>query len=45
MLHDNAATYTQFHNGEGEVNYPYYRVEAGVSVKDADGETLLCSPN
>jgi len=44
MLHANGSMFTGFHSDAGLMNYPYYRVEPGVSVKDSDGNTLLCSP-
>lgn len=44
LLHDNITTFTTFQS-QGQIVYPYYRNQPGVSVKGSDGETLLCSPS
>jgi hypothetical protein len=44
ILHDNRDKYTKFLNAAGEIAYPYYRIEPGVSVRGTDNETLLCEP-
>ena len=44
VLHDNPASFAQFKNSQGRINYPYYRVDFKVPAQDSKGDTLVCDP-
>ena len=43
VLHDRSSEFATFQS-QGQIVYPYYRTEDGVSVRGTDGQTLVCKP-